>query len=85
LEGEDLVEALRAGNTGYRRDISGQRDRRQRTLAHDDRVNELDYDVLRVRAGCPVAEHDEGAATVEANGHRVASSGDRCGIVGQLI
>jgi len=82
---EDLVEAFRAGNSGYRRDLSGQRDRWQRPLAHHYRVDELDHDVLGVRARCAVAEDDKGSSTVEPNGHGVACGGDGPGVLGQLI
>jgi len=48
-------------------------------------MDELDHDMLGVRASCPGAEDDKGAAAVEANGHGMACSGDRLGIVSQLI
>jgi hypothetical protein len=48
-------------------------------------MDELDHDVLGVGAGCPGAEDDQGAAAVEPNGHGMACSGDRRGIVSQLI
>jgi hypothetical protein len=82
---EDLVEAFRAGNSGHRRDISGQRDRWQCPLAHHYRVDELDHDVLSVRTRCAVAEDDKGSSTVEPNGHGVACGGDGPGVLGQLV
>jgi hypothetical protein len=48
-------------------------------------MDELDYDVLGVRARRAVAEDDKGSSTVEPNGHGVACGGDGPGVLGQLV
>jgi hypothetical protein len=44
-------------------------------------VDKLDRDVLRVGAGCPVAEDHQSATAVEPDSHGMAGSGDRGGVV----
>ncbi len=66
------------------RGVGGQRDRRQRALADDDRVHELDGHVLRVRARRARAEDEELAALVEPQRHRMRGAGDLLGLVGEL-
>ena len=57
--------------------VAGQRQRRQRALAHDDRMHELDRDMLRVGARAAVAEDEQGSAVLEPRGHGAAGIGDR--------
>ena len=62
LVGEDLVEALPGGEAGERGRVVGQGEGGQGPLAHDDRVDELDGDVLGVGGATAVAEDEELAA-----------------------
>jgi hypothetical protein len=48
-------------------------------------VDELDYDMLRVSAGRPIAEDDKSATAVKTDGHGVACRGDRRGVVSETI
>ncbi len=82
---EDLVEALKAGNTGHRRDVGGRCDRRECTLAHDDGVDELHRDLLGISAGNPVTEYHPSALAVEADSHRVTCCSKRLGIICHVI
>ena len=50
-------------------------ERRQRPLAHDYRMHELNRDVLGVRGGRPVPERQQPPAGQEASGHLVAGLG----------
>src|SRR5215471_21192379 len=72
---EDRVRALTFGYPGDRGHIGRQRDGRERALADDHRVDELDRYMLGVRARAAGAEHDELAAPVEADRHGMTGSG----------
>ncbi len=62
---------------GHRPTLGGKRQRGQRALAHDHRMDELHRDVARVRArNRPVAESDQPPAASEALGHAMAQPRD---------
>jgi hypothetical protein len=83
LMGEDLVEAEVPGHAGHGRRVGRERERGQRPLADDDRVHELDREVLGVGGGPAVAEHDQLAAAREPHRHVVTGGGDQLGVVGE--
>ena len=81
---EDPGDALALRHAGDGGDVGGQRDRRERALADDHGMDELDGDVLRVRARPAGAERDQLPALVEPHGHGVAGIGHRPGLVGEV-
>lgn len=68
-------------DAGDRRHVGRERDSGQRALPHDDRVHELDGDVLRIGARPAGAEDHELAAPVEPDRHLMA----RCRNSGCLL
>jgi hypothetical protein len=83
--GEDLVEALFAGDAGHRRDIRGQRDSRQCALAHDHRMDELHSYMLGIGTGCAVTEDHQGAPSMESHRHRMAGGGDLRSFISEMV
>jgi hypothetical protein len=81
LMGEDLVEAEVPGHAGHGRGVGREGERGQGPLADDDRVDELDREVLGVGGGTAVAEHDQLAAAREPHRHVVTGGGDQLGVV----
>jgi hypothetical protein len=80
---EHLVESGPSGNTHQRGRVSHQRQRRQRTLADDDGVHELDGDMLGIGGRATVAEGQQLAAAQEPDGHVMACVGEAVGGTGQ--
>src|SRR4051812_6007300 len=86
-EGDDDVAGLgdQVELAEHRAGLAGQPDGRQRALAHDDRVHELDGDVTRVRApGGRRADRHQPAVAREALGHAVAQAREARHPVGRV-
>jgi len=85
LVGEDAAHAVAGREPGNGRDVRGERDSWQCTLADDHRVNEFHRDMQGVGAGGAGAEHHQLAALMEAHGHGMTGRRHCSGVVGKIL
>jgi hypothetical protein len=81
--GVDAVDAAAIGHAHQRRGVAHEGEGRQSALADDDRVDELDRDVLGVGGRRAVAEHEQAPAAQEARCHVATGEGQGGGVVGE--
>jgi hypothetical protein len=85
LVGVDPVEPLAGGDAHQGRGVAGEGEGGEGALAHDDRVDELDGDVLGVGGAGAVAENQQPPTSGEPVGHVAAGHAQRLGLLGQRL
>jgi hypothetical protein len=85
LVSEDAAHALAGREPGHGRDVRGERDGGQRSLADDHRMDKLHRHMQGVRARRAGAEHHQFAALMESPGHGVTGHRHCSRVLGKIL